>query len=127
MAVEPVSDESVRASIDAEERAGPLLTISVLHVSSRVVRIAFTGELDSVSAPQARQVLDAAIEIGCAEIEADLRSLAFCGAAGLEVFRDAQHECAKNGGLLLLCNPQPAVLRVLELVGLKGLLTDWRT
>ena len=38
-----------------------------------------------------------------------------------------QHECAENGGLLLLCSPQPPVLRALELVGMTGLLTDWRT
>ena len=71
--------------------------------------------------------LAAASEVGCVEIEVDLRSLRFCGGAGLEAFRDAQHECAVNGGLLLLCNPQRSVLRALNLVGLQGLLTDWRT
>ena len=96
-------------------------------MSSRVVRIAFTGELDRDTAPQARQVLGAATEVGCAEIEVDLSALVFCGAAGLAAFIDAQHECAVKGGLLLLCNPQPSVLRALELVGLTGLLTDWRT
>ena len=127
MAIEPLGDESVRVNIDAEERVEPLLAIAVLHISSRVVRIAFTGELDGVTAPLARQVLGAAIEVGCPEIEVDLRSLRFCGAAGLEAFIDAQHVCAKNGGLLLLCNPQPSVLRALERVGLTGLLVDWRT
>ena len=127
MAIEPLGDEFAFARTDAEERVEPLLTIEVLHVSSRVVRIAFTGELDGVTAPLARQVLGAATEVGCAEIEVDLRYLRFCDAAGLEAFIDAQHECAVNGGLLLLCNPQTAVLRSLQLVGLEGLLTDWRT
>ena len=58
------------------------------------------------TAPQARQVLGAATEVGCAEIEVDLSALVFCGAAGLAAFIDAQHKCAVNGGLLLLCNPQ---------------------
>ena len=127
MAIEPVGDELARASTDAAERVEPLLNIEVLHVSSRVVRIALTGELDCVTAPLAREVLGAATEVGCAEIEVDLRSLRFCGAAGFEAFIDAQHQCAVNGGLLLLCNPQSSVLRALQLVGLQGMLVDWRT
>ena len=72
-------------------------------------------------------MLGAATKVGCAEIEVDLSALVFCGAAGLAAFIDAQHECAVKGGLLLLCNPQPSVLRASSWSDLTGLLTDWRT
>ena len=103
MAIESLGDETARAGTDAEERIEPLLTVEVCQVSGGVVRIAFTGELDRVSAPQARQVLEAATEVGCAEIEVDLRSSRVLRRRGLEAFVDAQHRCGEKGGLLLLC------------------------
>jgi len=105
----------------------PALAAAVNHVSRTTVRIAFRGELDIGSACQAEMVLTAPRSVGCSQIEVDLSGLDFCDGAGLRVFVDAQHECAKEGGLVLLLDPTPPVLRALHLAGLDGLLSDWRT
>ena len=102
----------------------PLSSVEV--VTRTTVRIAFTGELDMASAPQARHVLTAAGSVGCREVEVDLEDLSFCDAAGLRVFEEAHQKCAENGGLLVLTDPRP-LLRVLELTGLTYLLLDQET
>ena len=100
----------------------PLLGVEV--VARKTVRVAFSGELDMASTPQAKHVLTAAGSVGREEVEVDLEDLSFCDAAGLRVFEEARQHCAENGGLLVLTDPRPLLRHVLAITGLTHLLLD---
>jgi anti-anti-sigma factor len=100
---------------------------AVFCVAPATVQVALIGALDFASAPQAWDDLAAACGVGSSrDVEIDLETLTFCDSAGLSVFEQAEQRCAERGALLVLTNPRPPVLRLLELTGLTRLLADDR-
>ena len=97
----------------------------VFRVAPGTVCVAFTGELDMASAPQAWSDLAAACGVGNRrDVNVDLATLSFCDTAGLSVFEEAERQCAGRGARLVLANPRPLVRRLLELTGLTRLLAE---
>ena len=93
----------------------PLLAVELFRIEPTTVRVAFGGELDVASAPQATNVLASACGVGRSrDVEVDLDALTFCDAAGLRVFEHAQHRCADRGALLALTNPRPLLFASLR-------------
>jgi anti-anti-sigma factor len=109
--------EALPAGLDA-----PLLEVEVRHLSSRRVRVAFTGVLNRDSATMARQVFDDATTAGYTEVEVDVGALSLGDVEGLDVLESAQVECAEHGGLLLLVSAPLMLRRILDVTGLNSLL-----
>ena len=79
------------------------------------VRIVARGELDLASGDVLRTALDAALAAGLDDVEVELSELTFCDSTGLCVLLAAQQRLQAAGRALLLVNPPPAMLRLLDL------------
>src|SRR5271155_1758618 len=55
----------------------------------------------------------------------DLSELMFMDSSGLGAIHLARRRAVKNGGTLVVCRPNPAGSRVLEITGLDTWVTDW--
>ncbi|WP_051854511.1 STAS domain-containing protein [Streptomyces sp. NRRL B-1347] len=91
------------------------LRLAVVRVDGRVV-IRVAGELDVSSASVLARTLDRARE-ACDLVALDLSRVTFCGAAGVDLLLDAQHQAAAAGGGLTVTRAHSAVLRPLEMCG----------
>ena len=58
-------------------------------------------------------------------IVVDLAQLTFIDSSGLGLIHQARRKAIDDGGNLVVCNPCPVVLRVLEITGLDTWVTDW--
>src|SRR5262245_47237123 len=99
----------------------PQFDIAV-HYDYRAEQViaALRGELDILTADDARRTLEAAVS-GHTTLVLDLDDLVFCGAAGLHVIADLSQQLADLGGGLTVRSPSPAVTRMLGYLGLEGL------
>jgi anti-sigma B factor antagonist len=86
-------------------------------------RVSLRGELDLVSAPHLRQVLDQLCRDGYLEIVLDLSGLKFLGAAGLTVFYEVDDQLRAVNGRLILRRPPRLAGRILAATGLDTILT----
>jgi anti-anti-sigma factor len=80
--------------------------------------VAVEGELDLATAPQLRDRLVALSEEGQPQIILDLTRLGFIDSTGLSVLVMAHNRARVDGGSILIRNPSPSVLRILEITGL---------
>ena len=55
----------------------------------------------------------------------DLVQVTFLDSSGLGLIHEARRKAIDEGGNLVVCNPGPTVLRVLEITGLDTWVTDW--
>jgi anti-sigma B factor antagonist len=96
-----------------------------VQVRSKALRswVSLRGELDLVSAPHLRQVLDQLCRDGYPEIVLDLSGLEFLGAAGLTVFHRVDDHLRAAGGQLILHRPRWIVRRALTITGMDKVLT----
>ena len=76
-----------------------------------------TGELDAHTAPQVREVVEAAITPS-AQVVVDLTDVTFLDSTGLGVFVTALKHLREVDGTLDLVITSPRVLKVFELTGL---------
>jgi len=81
-----------------------------------VVEVA--GELDIDSAPAFRECLDKLVGDGADRIVVDAHGLRFCDSIGLSALITTQQACSATGGFLRLAGADPALLRLLLIVGL---------
>lgn len=86
-------------------------------------RVSLRGELDLVSAPHLRQVLDQLCRDGYPEIVLDLSGLEFLGAGGLTVFHEVDDQLRAVNARLILRRPRRLTRRVLAITGLDTILT----
>jgi anti-anti-sigma factor len=106
--------------------AGPSAELRVeMGSSSRGgVRVALAGEIDLATRGELQAGL---LGILAAEkprhMEVDLAGVTFMSCAGLTVLIIVGKAAADAGCPLWITNPQPIVLRILDLTGLAGLLT----
>lgn len=81
-----------------------------------------TGELDASSSRGLPEQLQGPLG---SLVVIDLSELTFMDSSGLGAIHAARRLAIKDGGTLVVCRPQPIVLRVLELTGLDTWVTDW--
>ena len=94
-----------------------------LHRSDAAVCIVATGEIDSSSAPQCRQILDPLlVEEGLSEIVVDLRGVTVLDSAGLCVLAAAHRRTKGRDVQLRVLASSRAVIRPLQITGLWDLL-----
>jgi anti-anti-sigma factor len=77
------------------------------------------GQLDMETAPRLRAAIDALIRDGARHIVVDLGGLTFCDSIGLSTLILAHRSCTGDGGYLRLARPNPFVLNLLTVVGVR--------
>lgn len=98
---------SARRSAPLSSRAGS---------SPAVVRL--YGEIDLNTGEAVRELLMDAIDAGDSVVVVDLSRVTFCDAGGLGVLIAAQHRARRRGVSLVLSNPGPQMVRLLQITGL---------
>jgi stage II sporulation protein AA (anti-sigma F factor antagonist) len=78
--------------------------------------------LDGSNAAAAEKDLLALFSESGASVEVDLSKLDYVSSAGLRVFLSAAKAAKGKGGTLVLRNPKPAVLEVLQISGFDRIL-----
>jgi anti-sigma B factor antagonist len=89
-------------------------------VISRVVQP--NGQLDLETAPHLEEALRGLIEAGDRRIVVDLGRLTFCDSIGLSTLVVAHRSCVDDGGYLRLARPNPFMLNLLTVVGVRDVL-----
>ena len=101
------------------------LTLSHQQTDGDAV-IALDGELDLASAPDLAQLAGELVRNGAGNIIVDAQRLSFCDSSGLRILVSIANDLRPTGGRVAILNPQPIVLRVLELTGLdRTVMIDW--
>jgi len=98
--------------------------ISVVRGGDEVAVVP-AGELDLATADTVRQEVRQVKAAGVAHIVLDLREVDFIDSAGLRMLLGLRNDAKRNGHALTLRPPAPAVRRIFELTGTRGLF-DWR-
>ena len=102
--------------ITVAERCDAGVTVVTLH-----------GELGVDSAGPLRTTLAALIDRYRLRIVVDLAPLTFCDSIGLSAFVDGHWRCTEVGGWMRLASPRPFLRRILDVVGLIGLVPLYET
>jgi len=98
--------------------ATALFSVNAVHLDGQAV-VRFIGELDLAGAELAQHDgLRALASTDGGPLILDLSELSFCDSSGLGVLLRIQYEARQQGRALVLQNPNPAVQRLLEIVGL---------
>lgn len=95
--------------------------------SGRTAVVAAAGEIDLTNAEYLRDALLSALDAGAAGLVADLTAATFLDSAGVTALVRASRRASANGAALRLAVAGPAVLRVIELVGLNQLVPVYPT
>jgi anti-anti-sigma factor len=102
----------------------PLPPFEVLHArSAGGVRLALRGELDMYSAPLLERQLEAVAADARGEIVLDLAELTFMDVSGLRTILDAARTARRGRRALVIENPMPHIVRLLELTAIDQTLT----
>ncbi len=98
--------------------------ISVIR-SDEEVALVLVGELDLESADKLERNVSQLRVPDVTRIVLDLRQVQFIDSTGLRVLLTLRNDAKRNGHALTLIPPAPAVRRVFEFTGTRGLF-DWR-
>ena len=97
------------------------MEITVTQDDSKVL-LSIEGRLDTLTAPELKEVADKLEEQGVMDIELDLADCEFVSSAGLRVIAQMRKHTA-DGGSLVVRNVQPDVMDVFHLTGFDKILT----
>jgi anti-anti-sigma factor len=95
-------------------------SVSVIVATAQTV-LHLRGEIDCLSSPYLRGVLDASIEAGTSDVVLDLTELDFMDGSGLRVIATAADRLVSLGGALAIRSPSDLVVRMLDITGLAAL------
>jgi anti-sigma B factor antagonist len=89
--------------------------------TERRLTVALEGRLDSETAPQLEQQLDAALE-GVTILELDFAKLEYISSAGLRLLLATQKRMNEQGEMVIK-NVSKGIMEILEITGFNGILT----
>jgi len=92
------------------------LSITITPESDHGKRISIAGSLDSNTAPQLQQSIDAEINETVNPTVIDFKELDFLSSAGLRVIFKTKKIMDNSGGRFLLVNLQPQIKKVFEII-----------
>jgi anti-sigma B factor antagonist len=95
----------------------PPFEVSCMHEAGEA-RLALHGELDMLSAPLLAHELESAARSRPEQIVLDLRDLSFMDVSGLRAILDAARSARRDGRSLVIANPMPHIIRLLELTAI---------
>ncbi|QGV77117.1 STAS domain-containing protein [Streptomyces ficellus] len=98
------------------EQSGVRVGIEVRPAGVGVLTV--RGELDYDGVPLFDEAVGSVRAEGVHRLLLDLSDLTFMDSSGVNAFLRVQRDARAEGGWLRLANPQPSVLRLIELVGL---------
>jgi anti-anti-sigma factor len=113
-----------------QERASAVVGVSYSTKRARrgVVIVSVSGEIDAYSAPKLRGGIRAAMtEPDTKQVQVDLADVSFMDSYGVNALIRCRAEAGPRGILLVVANPQPEPLKVLDILGLihvLGVTTD---
>ena len=87
------------------------------------VTVHIAGELDIDTAPGLKDCFDRLVEQGDTMIRVNLRWLTFCDSTGISAFVHGYEVCRAAGGQLRIIGEQGPVARILDLTGVRSVLT----
>ena len=97
------------------------MKITQIVKTERRLTVTLEGRLDSETAPQLEQQLDAALE-GVTILELDFSKLEYISSAGLRLLLATQKRM--NGqGEMIIKNVSKGIMEILEITGFNGILT----
>lgn len=103
----------------------PPLAAETTQCADGHLRVAVSGEIDIVSAPQLRVALDEALSDGARVVELDFSGVEFCDCYGLGVLLEARRRAHERGTVLRLVSvTSPLVRRLLHDTGAASALLD---
>lgn len=79
--------------------------------------VAVSGEVDVSCAPEVRAAVDAALEVADSRVTVDIEKVPYIDSTGIGVLVGAAHRAVEAGKELRVLNPQPTVMRPLDLLG----------
>jgi len=85
------------------------------------VTVSVTGDVDLVSSPQLREVLDEALA-SSPQVHLELSGLTFIDSSGLSALVEGHRKARDAGGVLVLRNPPSILVRLLDITSLNTLL-----
>jgi anti-anti-sigma factor len=123
--IDDIRTTGAQRSADRRDRTAPCdaleeFGVTVLVATSETV-LRLHGEVDCLSSPYLRGVLDASIDAGHCDVVLDLTALEFMDAAGLRVIANAADRLELMGGTLAIRSPSELVRRMLEISGMTDL------
>ena len=92
------------------------LKITVSAEKYDAKRISIGGSLDSNTAPQLQQSIDAEVNNSVKTIILDFKNLDFLSSAGLRVIFKTKKQMNSNGGKFIMVNLQPQIKKVFEII-----------
>jgi len=107
----------------ADGEFGDLLSLSTRAGEDGAVTVTATGEVDALTAPAFRLVLDSQLQRRPSELVVDLSGIRFLGSAGLSVLVDAHRAAHDRDVALRLIATTRAVTGALTVTGLMELFT----
>lgn len=81
--------------------------------------VALTGEADLTSLPRLDEVITAQVSAGWPELTVDMSRLTFMDSASARTLMLAARAMRERGGSMVLLGPQPAVSRILAILGVE--------
>jgi anti-sigma B factor antagonist len=100
---------------------GPVELVTSVEHADRCVVVSVQGDVDLVSSPELRRVLDEALRLS-PRVQVDLSGLTFVDSSGLSAFVQAHRKARDAGGVLELHHPTPMLRRLLDITQLSSLL-----
>jgi anti-sigma B factor antagonist len=95
---------------------------------TRPALVTLPAEIDIANARDVRnQLTTAVLRPGVQVVIADMTATTFCDSTGIRALVLAHQRAARNGTELRLLRPRPAVMRLLEVLGLSSWLTICET
>jgi anti-anti-sigma factor len=87
-------------------------------IDGSAAHLALCGELDMLSAPLLTREIVWAERADPARVVLDLRRLRFMDVSGLRAILDAARDARRKGRSLVIANPMPHIVRLLELTAI---------
>ena len=100
---------------------GPEELLTSIDTAGGDVVVTVRGEVDLVSSPELRRVLDEALT-SSPRVQVDLAGLTFIDSSGLSALVEAHRKAREAGGALVLLNPTSMLRRLLDITKLDSLL-----
>jgi anti-sigma B factor antagonist len=97
------------------------------HPQEHVVVVTLAGHLDVDTAVELQRTFDELLRRPVNQIVVDLSSLEFCDSMGLSAMIIGHNACTAQGGWVRLAAPNAFLVRVLDVVGLLGRLSTYRS
>jgi anti-sigma B factor antagonist len=100
--------------------------VSTLHASVAAGEpgplIVLSGEADVTNTPQLSELLDGQLASGTQYLTVDVTGLSFADTSSIRTLLLAARTLRQRGGDLVLLRPQPALARMLEILGAQQML-----